>query len=88
MRLLFFIILVIIAFNAPWYVLLSAAVLYTFKYTIYQFELVFLGVLLDVNYGMGLWYSTFPFVYTTCAFLIIFSAKVLAPRINAFRRPH
>ncbi len=81
MRILLCMVLVILGFVGPWWLLLIAAFLYAFRYVAY--ELLVLGFLLDVSYGAGT--ETLPVYYTLTALALILFAAVVKPRLN-FKR--
>lgn len=64
----------------PWWITLVAVSVYALLF--YALELVFLGVLLDVSFGMQFAWVPFPCMYTVAAFLSIFLAERLKPYLR------
>ncbi len=84
MRLIFFIGLCVVGFVfSPW-VLLPIALLYAFRYTAY--ELVFLGMMLDVSFGVATFGLPFPFIYTVLALFLVCTMERMKPYLRGIQR--
>lgn len=77
-RALLFILIVLVAFAGPWWLLPVPAILYAFRYPAY--ELFAVAFLLDLSYGTGA--VAVPCVYLVTAALIVGAAEVLKPRLR------
>jgi hypothetical protein len=77
-RILACIVLVILGFVGPWWLLAVAAFFYAFRYVAY--ELLVLGCMLDLSYGAGA--APFPALYTIAALALVLFAAVVKPRLN------
>ncbi len=79
-RLLYFLGIASIGFLLPAPLLFVASVLYTLRYSAY--ELLALGVVLDVTYGVSSGYLPFPFLYTGAALAIICIVSFVRPYLR------
>lgn len=80
MRGLLFIVLLIVGFVGPWWLLFLCAGLYAFRYAAY--ELLLLGFLLDMSYGAGS--EAYPVYYTLGAAALIALAAFIKPRLTFY----
>lgn len=76
MRILFFIVLILVALYTPLWVFSILAIIYACIYVPY--ELVILGLCIDAGFG----YTTFGLWYTACTLSIAVSTELLKPYLR------
>ena len=77
MRWIFLIGVVLLGFMFPWWAFFVVAALYMVRYTAY--ELIALGILLDVSFGIHLYSIPFPCFYTGALSLFLMATLLAKP---------
>ena len=69
--------MVLISFVFPWWILLPCVCFYAMRY--HAYEVVLVGVLLDVSHGMSFTLVPFPCVYTVIACVVLYVCEHIKP---------
>lgn len=80
MRVLIFLVLIYLALFSSWYWWLPLAIFYSLWRPAY--ELIALGLLIDVQFGMGT--ASFPFIYTVVMTALVLGVELLKPYLSYY----
>lgn len=84
MRFTFFLILALVAYVCPWWMLLILSILYALRYPAY--ELIVIGVALDMLYGVPYFDFGVPLHYTVTSIAVVVLLSLVRPLLHTYRR--
>lgn len=84
MRPLLFLVLCVIAYVCPWWILGVAGVVYAIRFN--AIELIALGMALDMLYGVASGYFGVPLVSTVAAIGVVLLMSYIRPLFHTYRR--